>query len=359
MKVKIAIISLLVLCLMSGVAYAEKRPIIMVTGGGGSVADATTTTKGKVELATDAEAIAGTSDAVVMTPGNTTAVLAEAQDLTITGGTIKDITSLSVAGPATITTHLAVGATPDPDTYTLTVGGPAHYTGTVTTTGNIISGGNFSKVGSGTFLSGYSNNFNVGISGGGQTTMTSFNTNSFVFQARGYDFLDDYAGTAGPMYIQGPVSIGAGLSDPGPYSLAVAGPAHYTGTVTVTGQLSAPADEIAFTADLELTVEQLSGSIITYSPVSAGTDTLTLCTLSEGLNTVVIAALGDGSTYTVNVDPQDDEIIILDGTALDAGDKVQWVVNQFDSISIIAFEYAGDRAWLVETRRGVTSDGGS
>ena len=228
MKVKIAIISLLVLCLMSGVAYAEKRPIIMVTGGGGSVADATTTTKGKVELATDAEAIAGTSDAVVMTPGNTTAVLAEAQDLTITGGTIKDITALSVAGPATITTHLAVGATPDPDTYSLTVGGPAHYTGTVTTTGNIISGGSLGKVGSGTFLSGYSNNLNVDISVGGQTTMTSFNTNSFVFQARGYDFLDDYTGTAGLMYIQGPVSIGAGIA----YTIATA-IANYTLTEEV------------------------------------------------------------------------------------------------------------------------------
>ena len=37
------------------------------------ISDATTTTKGKVELATDAETVTGTSDAVVTTPGNITA----------------------------------------------------------------------------------------------------------------------------------------------------------------------------------------------------------------------------------------------------------------------------------------------
>lgn len=149
--------------------------------------------------------------------------IATAGDLTFVFGADSTFTLQSASGliPFTVTAG-ASGA------YSMSVMGPAHYTGTVTTTGNIISGGNFSKVGSGTFLSGYSNNFNVGISGGGQTTMTSFNTNSFVFQARGYDFLDDYTGTAGLMYIQGPVSIGAGIA----YTIATA-IANYTLTEEV------------------------------------------------------------------------------------------------------------------------------
>ena len=131
------------------------------------------------------------------------------------------------------------------------------------------------------------------------------------------------------------------------------------GDMDVTGSVSAGLAPITQAATDTLTTQECRGTLISNYGQS-GANTQTLPTAAAGLNGIVVIGTAGAGAFHLKAGPND--LIYLDGTALNDGDKVSVATPAVgDHFTFFSFQTgASTYDWIVSSgAQGTLTDGGA